>query len=284
MFSLVGETMGKLYDDLLNIVDFEPDKEEELKTEKYCKNFQRMGDYYNTFIPIGVLFVFFLYLFGGYIGCFLFVLFMIIAIFLYKRYLKKNKIRINNLVNECSANKALTAYMVIARYHVRSTKKLGSFLACIGSALIYQGRFAEAKSVLDLIEKYCDTLEGRAYKIISYAAIALYEKDREAIESYINEFGELLSQVNTPYMEESYNRMLNYPLILEVEENGDYTKALEFMVEKEKGPLLYNVSVHYRLYNVAKSAGMQEEALKHRAFVLENGGDTFYKKELELIG
>lgn len=161
---------------------------------------------------------------------------------------------------------------------------MDSFLACIGSALIYQGRFAEAKSVLDLIEKYCDSPEGRAYKIISYAVIALYEKDREAIKSYINEFGELLSQVNTPYMEESYNRMLNYPLILEVEENGDYTKALEFIVEKEKAPLLYNVSVHYRLYNVAMSAGMQEEALKHRAFVLENGGDTFYKKELELIG
>ena len=28
---------------------------------------------------------------------------------------------------------------------------------------------------------------------------------------------------------------------------------------------------------------MEEEAAKHRAFVLEKGGDTFYKRELESV-
>jgi len=35
------------------------------------------------------------------------------------------------------------------------------------------------------------------------------------------------------------------------------------------------------LHKIAVAAGMEEEAAKHREYVVENGGDTFYKSELE---
>ena len=75
-----------------------------------------------------------------------------------------------------------------------------------------------------------------------------------------------------------------YPLIMDAEEKGDYTKATELLQIDEKASELVKVNINYRLYKVAKVAGLEEEAAKHRAYVLEKGGDTFYKKELENVG
>ena len=68
---------------------------------------------------------------------------------------------------------------------------------------------------------------------------------------------------------------------MEIEENGDYAKALEVFEQNENDPLLQKVNLNYHLCKIAKKAGLDAEAAKHRAFVLKHGGDTFYKKELE---
>ena len=83
------------------------------------------------------------------------------------------------------------------------------------------------------------------------------------------------------YIINTYNVISKYPTIIEVEEKGDYTKALELFTENEKDTVLQKVNRNYRLYKIAKSAGLEEEASKHKGFVLENGGDTIYKRELE---
>lgn len=274
--------MSKLYKDLTDIIDFEPDKDEEMRTEKYCKNLRRNGDIIvSAVIILGVAAIFCIYaeISWGFYG---YIIFAIVSLVLFKRYQRKYNTRVNSLVNdECNINKALTAYMVMARYYVRKTKKSGILLSCIASTLFYQGKFAEAKKVLDLIRKYCDTPEGNAYRVSLYAMVASREKDKKAVEHYVKELEALMSQANSPYMTTSYSIISRYPLILEAEEKGDYAKALELLATNEKDSLLKKVNVNYRLYKVAMAAGMEEEASKHRAFVLENGGDTFYKRELE---
>ncbi len=271
--------MSKLYEDLLNIIDFQPDREEEAKTEKYLKILNRIWNLQITLPVMSLVLALFLYWFGGYIGCFLDAILLVVCISIYKRYRKRYKARLTNLIKECNFNKLLTAYMVMVRY-ARSRKDTQELLSAIGNTLFYLGEFEEAKKVMDLVEKYGDTPDGNAYRVSLYAAIARCQMDKDGVVYYTKELEKLLSQVKLPYITKAYENILRYPLLMEIEEKGDYAKALELLKEEEDEQLLNTLNRNYRLYKIAKAAGMEEEASKHRAFVLENGGDTFYKKEL----
>lgn len=267
------------------MIDFKPDKDEEMRAEKYCKNLYRIADIIiSAVILLGIAAIFCIYAeiqwgFYGYIA------FAIVSLILFKCYQKKYGARVNRMINdECNINKALTAYMVMARYYTRKTRKSGVLLLNIVGTLCYLGRIEEAKKVLDLIRKYCDTPEGNAYRVSMSAMIASSEKDKEAVAFYVKELETLMSQANSPYMTTSYSVISKYPLIMEAEEKGDYTAATELLQIDEKASVLKKVNINYRLYKVAKVAGLEEEAEKHRAYVLEKGGDTFYKKELENVG
>lgn len=274
--------MSKLYNELKNIIDFEPDCEEEIRAEKYCKSLHVIADILiSAVIILGIATIFCIYAEMLWVF-YVFLIFTILSLVLFGGYKRKLGVRVNSLVNdECNINKALTAYMVMARYYKRKTKRAGVLLLNISGVLCYLGKIEEAKKVLDLIRKYCDTPEGNAYRVSMYAMIASREKDKEAVAQYVNELEELISKAGSPYMITSYNIISKYPLIMDAEENGDYAKALELLkIDEEKDSILKKVNVNYRLYKVAKVAGLEEEADMHRAYVLEKGGDTIYKKEL----
>lgn len=276
--------MTELYRDLMDIIDFQPDEEEKQRAEKYCKSLRVIcGILIPAIIITGVFAIYCIYAEIQW-GFYAFIVFSVLSVTLFKLYQRKYAIRVNQLINNnCNVSKALTAYMVMAQYS-RKVKQSGALLTCIASTLCYGGRFAECKKVLDLISKYCDTAEGRSYRVSLSAMVSLYEKDKEAVKCCVNELKTLMSQANTPYMTQAYKVISNYPLILEAEENGEYSNALELLkINNETEPMLKKVNVNYRLYKVAKVAGMEAEASKHRTFVLEHGGDTFYKKELENI-
>ena len=244
------ENISKLYKDLAEIIDYEIDQDEEAVCEKHIKNVKMASDIIiSAVILLGIAAIFCIYaeIPWGFYGYFAFA---IISLILFKRYQKNS----------------------------------GALLSCIGGALFYLGNFEAAKKVLDLIRKYYDTPEGNAYKVSLYAMIAAYEKDKEEVAYCIKELETLMTQANSPYMTTSYNIISKYPLIMDAEEKGDYTKATELLQIDEKASELVKVNINYRLYKVAKVAGLEEEAAKHRAYVLEKGGDTFYKKELENVG
>lgn len=112
----------------------------------------------------------------------------------------------------------------------------------------------------------------------------MYEKDKETIESCIAEFETLVSQSIEQYVRDAHRMIARYPDILDAEENGDYLKMTELLkTEDAKEFTLKKLTTNYRLYKVAVVAGMEKEALEHRAYVLKNSGDTFYKKELESV-
>lgn len=272
--------MSKLYDDLLNIIDFRPDKEEEQVAEKYLRTSNSIFNYRNSLPVFIFLFVLSLYRFGDYIGCILILVLLIVFLILYGCHHKKYQTRISSLVNKCMFSKALTPFMVMSRY-TRRAKEAQAVLPAIGNALFYLGRFEEAKNVARLMKKYCDTPTGNMHRISLCAAIARYEMDKSGVEQYTRELQMLIPQVNTPYITKLYEGILKYPLYMEVEESCDYARALEILREEPNESLLQKVSRSYRLCKIAMSAGLNDEAQKHRAFVLENGGDTFYRRELE---
>ncbi len=274
--------MGRLYKDLTNIIDYEPDKDEQIKTEKYCKNLRIIADILiSAVILLGVAAIFCIYadIKWGFYG---YLIFDIVSVLLFKRYQKKYGTRLNTLVNECNINKALTAYMVMAQYYKGKTRKSGPLLSCIASVLFYLGKYEEGKKVLNLIPKYCNTPEGNAYRIALSAMVVARDKDKEAVAQCIKELETLMAQRKTSYMTVSYDIISRYPMIMEAEEKGDYAKAVELLPLDEKDSRLKRVNVNYRLYKVAMIAGMDAEAAKHREYVLENGGDTVYKRELEV--
>ncbi len=269
--------MSKLYEDLTNIIDFELDKDEELYWDKDHK---KMGIIFWVDIVM-TAFVVFLIWTKASLGINLAVVFAVLNYIFIRNYQKKRFVPIKKHMNECSMGKVLTGYMYLPKYYKYNTKNSGVLLSNISNALFYLGKTEEAKKVVDLVDKYCDTPEGDGYRASVYTMIAMREKDKEKVKYYVNELEKLLPKTNAPYLTTAYKVVSQYPLLMEAEENGDYAKAKELLEKKDDELMYQKVGINYRLHKVAKAAGMEEEAEKHRAFVLANGGDTYFKKELQ---
>ncbi|MBQ7766331.1 MAG: hypothetical protein IJ397_05775 [Lachnospiraceae bacterium] len=273
--------MSKLYEKLSSIIEYEPDKEEEIKTDKLCNNLRVTANVLRVVINLlGIATI--CCIFADIIWVFwVFMIFTVTSLVLFARYRKKSVFQITNLLNECEINKALTAYMVLAKYDKGEIKKAASLLTNVAFMLFYLGKRQEAKDVAAVIGKYCDTPDGNGGRISVLAMIAGYEKDLETVKNCISEMEALRAGKKTPYTTMAYEIISQYPLIIDAEERGDYAKALELLPIKEEYSTLKQVNINYRLHKIAAAAGMEEEATKHREYVVENGGDTFYKSELE---
>ena len=214
-------------------------------------------------------------------GALTFPFWITLSVMIIRHYQVKHQKRINVLMNDKgNFNSLLTVYLVRAKYHTISKKTSYVLLWNISSSLFYLGKTDEGKKVIDLIKRFCDTPEGNAQRLFYYAMEARIRMDKEGVKQCIEELETIMPQIKKPYIIKTYDTILKYPLSIEVEEKGDYAKALELVKEDEKEGLFMKVSRNYRLYKVAKVAGMNQEAQGHRAFVIENGGDTMYSREL----
>ena len=273
--------MTKIYEDLINIIDYEPDKDEELYWEKdYKKHLTINYVVFWLYVIIAAFGIFCLWANVPW-GIYVVFIFLIINHIYIKNYTKRRFAPITIHMNACNFKKLLTVYMTLQKHHKYNTKNTGVMLSNIANALFYLGRTEEAKKVVDLAEKYCDTPEGNGYRAAIYAMAAMREKDKSAVEQYVKEFQEYMSQKNVPHMKKTYEVISKYPLVMEAEAKGDYVKTKELLERKHDEFTYQKVGMNYGLYKAAKAAGMEVEAEKHRAFVLANGGDTYYKKELQ---
>ena len=276
--------MKELCKEVREIIDFELDKAEEERTHKYCKNLRIMGVVLTVLIAAAGIFGIYCVYADIHWGFYAFLAFALLSVVLFKVYQAKNITRLTRLTNDdCCVIKPLTAYVVMLQYS-RRAKNCDAVLQCIGSMLFYMGRFEECKAVAALLERYSDTNIGKSYRYSLLAMVALLEKDSDTILKCIEEIETLVSLSPELYVREAYRVISKYPEILKAEESGDYIKMEELLESDDaKTFTLKKVSANYRLYKVAAVAGMEAEASEHRAFVIQNGGDTFYKKELELI-
>jgi len=276
--------MKELCKEVREIIDFELDKAEEERTHKYCKNLRITGVVLTVLIAAAGIFGIYCVYADIHWGFYAFLAFAFLSVVFFKTYQVKNISRLTRLTNDdCIVSKALTAYVVMLQYS-RRAKNCDTVLQCIGSMLFYMGRFEECKAVAGLLERYSDTNIGKSYRYSLLAMVALLEKDSDTILKCIEEIETLVSLSPELYVREAYRVISKYPEILKAEESGDYIKMAELLESDDaKTFTLKKVSANYRLYKVAAVAGMEAEASEHRAFVIQNGGDTFYKKELELI-
>ncbi len=277
--------MNELCKEVREIINFGLDKAEEEKAHKYCKSLRIIGGVLTALIVVAGIFGIYCVYADIHWGFYAFLAFTLLSVVLFKVYQTKNIMRLTRLTNDdCCVIKPLTVYVVMLQY-ARRVKKCDAVLQCIGSMLFYMGKFEECKAVAGLLEKYSDTNIGKSYRFSLLAMVALLEKDKETIVKCIEGMETLVSQSPEQYVREACRIISKYPEILEAEENGDYTKMTELLeLDDTKTFTLKKVSANYRLYKAAVAAGMEAEASEHRSYVLQNGGDTFYKKELEAAG
>lgn len=274
--------MNELGKEVREFINFELDQAEEARAHKYCKNLRVTGVVLAVLVVAAGIFGIYCVYADIHWGFCAFLVFALLSVVLFKVYQAKNITRLTRLTNDdCCVIKPLTAYVVMLQYS-RRAKNYDTVLQCIGSMLFYMGKFEECKAVSGLLEKYSGTSIAKSYRYSLLAMVALVEKDRDVIDKCIEEMETLVSQSPEVYIREAYRVISKYPAMLDAEENGDYVKMSELLeLDDAKTFTLKKVSANYRLYKVATVAGLEEEAAKHRGYVIENGGDTFYKKELE---
>lgn len=274
--------MNELSKEVREIINFELDQAEEARTHKYCKKLRVIGVVLAVLVVVAGIFGIYCIYADIHWGFYAFLVFALLSVVLFKVYQTKNIMRLTRLTNDdCCVIKPLTAYVVMLQYS-RRAKNCDTVLQCIGSMLFYIGKFEECKAVAGLLEKYSDTNIAKSYRYSLLAMVALLEKDKDTIKKCIEEMETLVSQSPELYIREAYRVISKYPAMLNAEENGDYAQMTELLkLDDAKSFTLKKVSANYRLYKVATVAGLEEEAAKHREYVIENGGDTFYKKELE---
>lgn len=277
--------MNELSKEVGEILNFELEQAEEARTHKYCKRLRVIGVVLALLVVVAGIFGIYCVYADIHWGFYAFLVFALLSVVLFKVYQAKNIMRLTRLTNDdCCVIKPLTAYVVMLQYS-RRAKNYDTVLQCIGSMLFYMGKFEECKAVAGLLEKYSDTSIGKSYRYSLLAMVALLVKDKETIVKCIEGMETLVSQTPEQYVREACRIISKYPEILEAEENGDYAKMTELLeTDNAKTFTLKKVSANYRLYKAAVAAGMEAEASEHRSYVLQNGGDTFYKKELEAAG
>lgn len=273
--------MTELYKEAEAIVMFEKDCEEELRTEKFLRFMKATRWIYLAIIILTVLFMIW-WTFSQqhlmFVLYFAFVILCIVGIYLYKRKFMKNMFYLQ--FTACNMKKALTVYLVMLR-NSKEIERSDAGLYGIGSVLLCMGEFEKATEIAKLIERYCNTAAAKEYALTIRTTAAFYKKDTEAMQSGIEQLAQMASQNATPFVGRTYSAAASYPQILKLEENSDYAGALELLSKEEYNrETLSKVSSNYRLYRIAKAVGMEQEAARHKEFVLANGGDSFYRKSI----
>lgn len=273
--------MSKVYQDILSLIDVEIDEEEKARINKYIKKFQmwRVIMYISAFVACGVA------IYGISRGVIWGFLTFVVPFFIMsknKALRKSEADRVRFIINEkCDAGKALSAYVCLTG---KGKQKGGweALLYNICATLNYAGRTEDCEKIMTLFDKYCNNKVGMAYKKLLQISNAYQAQDAEKLNKYVEEMNALIADKKVMMvMQVASQRAYKYPALLEAEQKGDYEAVHEMLDPNDEiDPRLKLVTDYYRLYKVAKVAGMEEVAAEHRAFVLENGGDTYYKKEL----
>ncbi len=273
--------MTELYNEVEAIVMFEPDSEEELRTEKFLRFTKAIRWICLIFIALTVLVTVWWSFSQQHLVFMLSIIAMflcVVGIRLYTKSFMKHMFHLQ--FTACNMKKALTVYLVMLR-NAKKTEKSDAGLYGIGSVLLCMGEVDKAIEIAKLIEKYNNTAISKVYALITRTSAAFYKKEMETLESCIEKLAQMASQNATPFVSSTYNVASNYPEILRMEESLDYAGALQLLSKEEYNrEILSKVSSNYRLYRIAKAAGMEQEAAQHKDYVLANGGDSFYRKDI----
>lgn len=274
--------MTELYNEVKQIIDFELDEDEEKYSSAYCRNLWRTSRILTSLVVIGGIFAIYCLYANIRWVFYAFFIFAFVSTVCFKAYRKKYMNHITQLIkNDCCVRKTLTSYMVMLQYSRRGEKQ-EVLLTSIGMALFYLGKFDACKEIADLIERKTDTTITKAYRCSLLAMVAWQEENKEMIALCKEEMETLTSQTPEQYVRNANAAISKCPEIIEAEKMGDYDKMVMLMNTGDgKNTTLKKVCENYYLYQTAKIAGLDAKAEEHLAYVLENGGDTFYKMQLE---
>lgn len=186
------------------------------------------------------------------------------------------------LTQKCEPARALSLYAAIC--NIASFHRWSPYLYNVASALYYDGRFEEVKTVIQIMRKYERTDFDRALAEILSCKIAHHERDRQAMSEHIAILRPLGDQTHLyGRWQHLYYEILEYWDLMNLEAEHSYKKLYSKYMRSESysGTMLNEVKRNYHLALIAHDMNDSVKAEKHRAFVLKNGGTLWYKRQLE---
>lgn len=199
-------------------------------------------------------------------------------------YAIKDAIKTMKILNQdCNPQKMLSRYVAQLAY-LRKSSAWGRAFHQICAALSYERRYDDMKKILLLFPKYCTDDDSCFQYEYLWAKITYYEKNEEAMQMHCNYLREY---VRTRGLKKKfrviYEDAMQCPVLSQIEKEKDYARGYEiFCAWNEKSrSMLQKVMANYKMYQMAKGMGDEVKAEEHRRFVLEHGGTTSMKRELE---
>lgn len=274
------EKMTTQYQDLISSIPVTITEKEQQMVNGYLRNVKLL-----KLVAISTLVLFLFAVQFKIPGRIFLLLLGLMAVFLYIRYRSNSsKLFRDVLFEQCDPEKALSLFMAL--YAHTNTKKASVWTINfynISRILSHLGRFEALLHIQSLLNTYCDTPEGEAYRHAIGADLALHAHDREALEQCCQELTRL---GESPQLIKScgwtLKQRIAYPKLLQLYETQKDTELYD-LIAKSASPnssLCSGVVKQYALYRISERTGETDKAEEHRAFVLENGGTTRYRTEL----
>lgn len=204
---------------------------------------------------------------------------LVIVYYVYTRKFRSN-IRSYQL-DDCEPEKFLPVMRAFVCMGKRKKSRAQNFYNLINSLLLL-GEDEKAEKCLELMDVYCDEKLALPLKHILKMDLYLYRKDFESIASLYLEMQKMVFDKKVPqYLEMSYNMRISYFECTSLYLQKQYEGLLNLLENLKEDPRhhLGFVRVNYYKYVIATLLGDDEKAQQYRAYVLEHGGTTWYRKK-----
>ena len=185
------------------------------------------------------------------------------------------------MLDKCDPNTAVDRFVVFANHS--SLRSWSQNYYNVGNALFYAGRFSEARSVAYVIKNHKENFTDAFYAEMLGSQLCAQAGDIDGLERHIAQIRTLSKDIksSSPELRFLYSEALQLPRYAYLEMDHAYQTMYNELLEDDKGAtMLRRVEKAYRLVGLAAKLGMREKEQEYRQFVLENGGTTFFKREL----
>lgn len=202
------------------------------------------------------------------------------------RYIKLRKTtskRVKStILVECNAERMLSVTTALIEY-TSTDKAWGTHFYNIGSALYYAGRFNDVEKVIELMKRYRQSPLDHIKMTLLNCRLNYYYKNEIILQEYCDDLRKQSKQLkHHRLLSEFFEEAMQYPILLQLEHQGSYELIYEMYRLGKSSSMLAMVKRNYYMHQAAMGMGNYESAEVHRDFVLANGGDFWYKKNLQL--
>lgn len=195
--------------------------------------------------------------------------------------------RVHEIFNDdCDPEGWLSYYMAVSAYmgYAKGTD-WGAFFYNVFNGLAEAGRFEDARKAMAVFDQYYNDETDILEHEIMHMRLLFEEKDLEGLKAAQERLLKAKEEFGIRQgMDLACKDALCYVKMLELMNDGQYDEFYEYVEENYSAELsvkFYQVRQKFYLYLASVGLNDMPVAEELKAFVLNNGGTTVYKRKLE---